>query len=249
VVFNLGQHSQTLSLSRSLGVTATNSGTAYEPSGGPCHGPACWVSGLPRQVKLAAGRREELRFAVRVPRGTKPGQYLAGLTVQPAARPKPVPLGSRHGAHARAIIIRQVSVGVAVTVGRLSELHTAFQVNSVTGQAIGKTARLSLALANTGQTFARAAGQVTCTAGSGPRTYAIRTSTILPHQAAQIAVNAPGLPEGSTVPCTIRLRYGHGETTRWAGPVSLPAPPSSRIVHTGPGAYSVVPTGPGCCPG
>jgi hypothetical protein len=63
----------------------------------------------------------------------------------------------------------------------------------------------------------------------------------LPHDQAVIAVNAPGLPEGATMPCAVRLGYGNGLIVRWAGLVSVPAPPPERIVHTGPGAYSVVP--------
>jgi hypothetical protein len=43
------------------------------------------------------------------------------------------------------------------------------------------------------------------------------------------------------MPCTVRLRYGPGLTARWAGRVTVPAAPRIRIVHTGPGVYSVLP--------
>jgi LPXTG-motif cell wall-anchored protein len=39
----------------------------------------------------------------------------------------------------------------------------------------------------------------------------------------------------------VRLRYGPGLTVSWTGSVTIPAPPAGRIVHTGPGAYSVIP--------
>jgi hypothetical protein len=43
------------------------------------------------------------------------------------------------------------------------------------------------------------------------------------------------------MPCAVRLGYGNGLIARWAGSVTVPAPPRTRIVHTGPGAYAVVP--------
>ena len=43
------------------------------------------------------------------------------------------------------------------------------------------------------------------------------------------------------MPCAVWIAYGDGLIVRWAGSVTVPAPPHVRIVHTGPGAYSVVP--------
>jgi hypothetical protein len=96
-------------------------------------------------------------------------------------------------------------------------------------------------LANTGQTFAHGTGKASCTAAGRRHSFAVYASTVLPHDQAVIAVNAPGLPEGGTMPCAVWLGYGHGLIVRWAGLVSVPAPPRVRIIHTGPGAYSVVP--------
>jgi len=100
-------------------------------------------------------------------------------------------------------------------------------------------------LANTGQTFAHGTGKASCTAAGMSHSYAVNASTVLPHDQAVIAVNAPGLPEGTTMPCSVWLGYGNGLTARWTGLVTVPAPPRARIVHTGPGAYSVVPTSGG----
>ena len=45
------------------------------------------------------------------------------------------------------------------------------------------------------------------------------------------------------MPCAVQIDYGEGLVARWAGLVTIPARPPSRIIHTGPGAYSVVPSG------
>ena len=97
-------------------------------------------------------------------------------------------------------------------------------------------------------TSAGATGKASCTAAGRLHAFTAGASTVLPHESAEIAVNAPGLPEGTTVPCQVRLRYGRGLTVSWAGLVALPAAVRARIVHTGPGAYSVVPVGSGFLP-
>jgi hypothetical protein len=241
LISNLGQATVKLKVSRSTGVTAANGGSAFSRSFRSCSGAGCWVSGLPREVMLPAGNGEKLQFMVHVPAGTPPGQYLAGLTAEPAVRPGSVRVGSNGKATARAVIIRRVTVGVAVTVGSLSQMTTRLRIPAVSGQAIGPTARLNIELANTGQTFTHGTGKASCTAAGQRHSFAVHAATVLPHDQAVIAVNAPGLPEGATMPCTVRIGYGHGLIVGWAGSVTVPAAPRSHIVHTGPGTYSIVP--------
>ena len=247
IVSDTGKVSEQLKISPTIGVTAGNGGATYAAPPQHCSGPGCWVTGLPGAVTLAAGASERLPFTVRVPQGTASGQYLGGIEAEPAAESRPVMAGSRKKAKAHAVIVDVVAVGVAVTVGKLSRLTTRFVIPGVSGEAIGSTARLNIRLDNTGQTFAGATGKASCTVAGKVHAFTAGADTILPHEAAEIAVNAPGLPEGTTEPCQVRLRYGRGLTVSWAGPVALPAPPRARIVHTGPGAYSVVPT-PGIPP-
>jgi hypothetical protein len=241
LVSNEGQAAEKLKLSRATGVTAGNGGSAFNQEFQGCSGTGCWVSGLAGEIALPAGAAERLPFTVRVPAGTPPGQYLAGLTVESATLPASVKVGSNGKATARAIIIERVTVGVAVTVGVLSGMTTRLRIPDVTGQAIGPTARLNIAVANTGQTFTHGLGQASCTAAGRSHSFGVYAATILPHGQAVIAVNAPGLPEGVAMPCSVRLVYGHGLIARWAGSVTVPVPPPARIVHTGPGAYSVIP--------
>jgi hypothetical protein len=192
-------------------------------------------------VTLAAGTSAFLHFTVRVPAGTADGQYLGGIEAVPAAEPEPAAGGTGGKTGARAVIVAVVAVGVAVTVGRLSRLTTRLVIPGVSGADIGPTARLNIRLDNTGQTFAGATGTASCTAAGRLHAFTAGANTILPHEGAEIAVNAPGLPEGTTVPCRVRLRYGRGQTVSWAGQVVLPALRRARIVATGPGAYAVIP--------
>jgi hypothetical protein len=241
LVSNEGHVAEKLKLSRATGVTAGNGGSAFSQEFKGCSGTGCWVSGLAGEVALPAGAAERLQFTVRVPAGTPPGQYLAGLTVEAATPPPSVKVGSNGKATARAIIVERVTVGVAVTVGALSRMTTRLRIPDVTGQAIGPTARLNIGLANTGQTFAHGTGKASCTVAGRSHSFTVYAATVLPHDQAVIAVNAPGLPEGATMPCAVWLAYGNGLIARWAGSVTVPAPPRNRIVHTGPGAYSVIP--------
>jgi hypothetical protein len=238
---NERQAAETLKLSRATGVTAANGGSAFNREFQACSGTGCWVGGLASEVTLPAASVEEFPFTVRVPAGTPPGQYLAGLSMEAATPPPSVRVGSNGKATARAIIIERVTVGVAVTVGELSRMTTRLRIPDVTGEAIGPTARLNMELANTGQTFAHGTGKASCTAAGKSHSFAVYAATVLPHDQAVIAINAPGLPEGATMPCAVWLAYGNGLIARWAGLVTVPAPPSARVVHTGSGAYSVLP--------
>jgi len=243
LISNTGRLTQALRVSRSTGVTAANGGSAFSHVFQSCAGPGCWLTGLPATVRLPAGTGEKLLFTVRVPAGTAPGQYLAGITAESAATPPSVRVASNGKTTEKAVVIEQVTVGVAITVGPLARMRTRLAIRGVSGTAVGPTARLDIVLENTGQTFARAAVRAFCTADGKRYSFAVNASTILPRDQATIAVNAPGLPMGATAPCTVRVGYGNGlaSTATWSGLVTLPAPTHTRIVHTGAGAYSVIP--------
>jgi hypothetical protein len=242
IVSNLGHETEKLKLGPSTGVTAANGGSAFSPTFQNCTGAGCWVTGLPGTVTLPAGITERLQFTVHVPPGTAPGQYLAGLSAEPAVRPQPVQVGSNGKSQAQAVIIEQVTVGVAVTVGSLPQLITRLQIPGVSAIAEGKIARLNISLNNIGQTFTHATGKASCTVAGKRRSYPVFASTVLPGDHALIAVNVPGVPEGPSVPCTVRLDYGNRLTASWSGSVAVPVPPPTRIIHTGPGAYAVIPS-------
>jgi hypothetical protein len=233
-VSNLGNKTETLAIGRVVGITAANGGSAYRLASWGCAGPGCWVTGLPHLVTLPAHASEVLNFKVRVPFWTVPGQYLAGISAQLAARPRAAEVGFNSGA----VVVDAVTIGVAVTVGDLPAMTTRLRIAGVWGATVGQLARLNIRLVNTGQTFTRAAGTASCAAGGQSRFYPVLADTILPHDNALITVNAPGLSAGATVPCAIRLRYGSGHVTRWVGLVTIPGPATARFVHTSNGVYT-----------
>jgi len=242
-ISNNAANTQQILVSRSTGGTATTGGTAFSRSFLSCAGTGCWVTGLPRAVTLPGDSDKLLPFTVHVPRGTARGQYLAGITAELAARPRPVKVGSNGKSSAKAIIVDQITVGVAVTVGSLSQLTTHFRIPGVVAVALGPIGRLDIRLDNTGQTFASAAGTASCTAAGKRFSVPVTANTILPGEQATIVINARRLKEGATAPCKVRLGYGQGQTVSWAGTVTVPSPPRTRIIHTGPGIYSVLPVG------
>ena len=242
VLTNQVRTAQTLQISASSGVTAPNSGSAFAGYFLPCTGPACWITGLPPAVTLAAGASTTLPFTVTVPAGTASRQYLAGITAQPKALPPSVTVGGSGQASAHAIIINQISVGVAVTVGRRSQLATVLKVPTVSGAAVGPLARLLVHLDNTGQTFTGAKGSASCPVGGRPLTLPVTANTILPGDTAIVPVNASQLKLGATVVCTIHLSYGDRRTASWSGPVTIPGGAPTHIVHTAKGSYSTVPS-------
>jgi hypothetical protein len=242
LISNWGTSAETLKVSRSTGTTAANGGSSFVQAFEDCTGAGCWITGLPAVVTLPAGAAEELGFWVQVPGDTPDGQYLAGITVESAADARPEVISAGAGTTARAIVIEQVTVGVAVDVGPRSLMRTRFLIHGVTGEDIGPTARLNIQLANTGQTFARGTGQAFCSSGGRQYSFRVYAGTVLPHEEAVIAVNAPGLPEGAAASCSVRIGYGHGLAASWAGPVAVPAAPHVRVIHPqGGGSYAVIP--------
>ncbi len=242
VITNRGATSITLKLSPSTGTTAPNSGSAFIDAFGQCVGTGCWVTGLPSTLSLAPSSAMTVPFSVTVPAGTGVGQHLAGITAQPNAPPAPVTVGSNGRASAQAVVIEQVSVGVVVDVGAVSQMVTRLAIPTVTSTAVGTMPRLIVHAHNTGQTFVKAKGSATCTVGGSRRSYPVASDTVLPTEGAALVVNVPGLPFGTVVSCNVLLDYGNGQTATWSGKVTMPATTTpTTIVHTGPGAYSSLP--------
>ena len=240
VIRNKGRTTQRLRLALSRGVTAANSGSAYQSVPTQCSGVSCWVSGLPATVTLAPHADRTLAFRVRVPDHVQEGQYLTGITAESTDRSDPVRLGSKGAASTRAIIVRQVTVGVAVTVGALARLETALMIPAVAGGWMGKLPRLNISVRNVGQTFATAKGTASCDVKGRRHSYNVVMHTVLPSTDAMLPINARGVTSGSW-PCRVRLRDGAGHVVTWSGLVRFPELRHQRVYHTGKGTYTSVP--------
>lgn len=240
IISNEGTRAERLKVTISRGVTAANSGSAYESITGKCAGAGCWITGLPTTITLAPGARKTLAFQVTVPARTRPAQYLAGITAQSAIRPRAVRVSQNGHTAARAVIIDQVTAGIAVTVGPLSQMRTALLISAVSAGWIGPTPRLYIPVHNPGQKFDRATGTISCTQNSRRHSYRVIMETVLPGGSAVLPVNTPGLNTGPAQ-CTVRLHNRAGTTFTWSGIVNVPSRTRTTIVHTANGAYTSLP--------
>jgi hypothetical protein len=246
VVSNSSSKPLTLALSVSLGTTAQGSGGAFITGRKRCSGAACWIHGLPDKVELGPHKQRVVPFTVRVPAGTLPRQYLAGITVQPTDIPEPTKVGGGRGLGANAIVIHQVNIGVAFTIGALTSMTTRLKIVKVAPVGVGSVARLLIDERNVGDTFLKATGEAICLAGKIRHAYPVSSDTVLPGNATTLAVNTPGLPSGANLKCHVRLNYfsANGSVSTpasWHGTVKIPRLVKPHVVQTGPGSYAEVP--------
>jgi hypothetical protein len=243
VVSNVGVTTITLRLGTSDGVTAANSGSSYGPLVTPCRAIGCWVTGLPPTVTVGPHSQQAVPFRVTVPAGTAPGQYLAGVSATPATAAKPVTLKSTGRAGTRVVIVEQVSVGVAVTVGPLAALRAKMDITGVTADWIGTLVRLSVNVRNDGRRFTKGTGYITCQLDGTTLTYPVDMDTVLPGGEAALQVNGTGMHSGTWL-CTVALTDSPAGTASWTGNVVVPAAVAAATKRIAPNDYAV-PSSPG----
>jgi hypothetical protein len=222
------------------GVTATNSGSAYGNLTNRCVAIACWVLGIPKSVTLAAHTTEEIRFEVKVPAGTSPAQYLAGITASPEAASRPVKLKSG-STQTQVRILPRVVIGVAVTVGKLSAMRIKTSIPGVTAGWVDGTPRLTVRVQNDGQRFTKAAGTLSCANGGSKHSFALTMDTVLPGTGAGLPVNGTGMSPG-TWQCSAHLKETGGTIVSWTGKVNVPAsgPARTKRVSSAAGSAAYV---------
>jgi hypothetical protein len=241
IITNMAKVSETLKVSPSTGFTSPNSASAFEDFFRPCVGTGCWVTGLPSLVTLAAGTSQSFPFTVTVPNHVAPLQYLAGITAEPNTSSAPVVVGRNGQASAQAVVVDQVSVGVAVTVGALAHLKTALQIPAVTGGSDGPLPRIYVQLHNVGQTFTKAHGTAWCVVNGAKVPMTISSDTVLPSERAVLPINAVDIGLSRTVPCSVCLNYGPGLVATWSGTITTPRVAATKVIPTGPGTFSNLP--------
>lgn len=241
VISDQGRNAETLLISPAVGVTAANSGTAFEGAFQPCNTTSCWITGLPSSVNLAAGQSMTLPFHVTVPAGTAPAQYLAGITAKPAEQPGATNIGGNQRTSVNAIIIHEITIGVAISAGIPSQLSSKLVITGVTGTYIGTVPRLLVDVRNEGQSYAKGVGTATCTEGGLKKTLPVDVNTILPGQTATVPVNAVQFK--SIADCVVQLDYGTPAPAAWTGSVKIPvaAPAAPAPVPVAKGVYATLP--------
>ncbi len=239
VVSDQGRSPETLLISPALGVTASNSGTAFQGAFEPCSGVSCWITGLPSSVNLAPGQSLTLPFSVRVPAGTAPSQYLAGITAKPAETPGATVIGGNNKTSVNAIIIHEITIGVAISTGTVSQLTSKLVITGVSGAYIGTVPRIMVVVQNQGQRYAKGVGTATCSENGLKKSLPVNVNTVLPGQSATVPVNAVEFK--SIADCVVQLNYGTAAPAAWTGSVKIPVAAPSVQVPIAKGVYATLP--------
>lgn len=216
-ISNLSATPQTLDLYAVQGVTSPSSGDVYTGRPGRCTAAACWITGLPARLTLAAGQARDVAFTVHLSAAATPGQYLAGVAVQPSDT-----TASSLGPGARSVIVHEVVVGVAVTTG--SYRSSQLSVSAVTGAQIGGASGIAVTETNRGRQFEHPSGTVTLVGHGVRRSFALRSGTVLPGGRATLSVVTRHVAPRS-YRAQVTLTYdGGARTAHWRGRVAIPAP-------------------------
>jgi hypothetical protein len=226
-ISNLRAITQTLDLYAVRGVTAPSSGDVYVGKPGTCMAAGCWITGLPARLTLAAYQAQDVAFSVHVPAATTPGQYLGGVAVQPVSMPSPT---SGHGA--RSVIVHEVVIGVAVTVG--SHYPSELSIPGVMGAAIGDAAGIAVSEANGGGQFEHPRGTATLVSNGASSSFPLQSSTMLPGGQASLRVLTPHIAPGVYSARVVLTYDGGAKTAYWNGTVQVPAVQPDATVAVDP---------------
>jgi hypothetical protein len=232
VIANPNPYRCGVTLSAAFGTTAVNGGDSYAmvPPGQPCHGPACWLAGLPRTVIVPADDRVLAPFAIKVPARVTSGQYLAGVIGQsttPPGAPRAGHTSARVGSVGASVVAR-VAIGVAITVP--GALRSRLLVSSVTVSPAGLGAsNINVRVRNTGNTWVHPKGTLSVALAGSSRSEPVSISTVLPGDDATLSVAERSVP-GGRHRVEISLNYSHGVgPATWQEAVNFPHPPVTQV--------------------
>ena len=162
IVSNVGTAAGTAKLFTADGTTGPTSGTVYKTDTPPTQ-TGSWVSLSKTSFALAPGAHRKVPFTVHVPRGAKPGQWVAGIvaeTSQRVAEQKP-------GQKARVQIkIRDLTI-VAVQVNVPGPKRIGFTIGNVTTGGSGGFQKVFVHLLSTGNVLTKPRGTITIYDKSG----------------------------------------------------------------------------------
>jgi len=158
IVSNVGTASGTVKLFTADGTTGPTSGTVYKTSSAPT-GAGTWVHLSQTSFALAPGKHRTVSFAVNVPSGSKPGQWVAGIVAEALHRSTAKQVGKKTRVQ---ITIRDLTI-VAVQVNVPGPPVIAFSIGKVTTGGSRGFQKLFIQLTNNGNVLAKPQGSVVIT--------------------------------------------------------------------------------------
>jgi hypothetical protein len=217
-IVNTNKHAVDVRLAGADGLTTEATGAAYtSPSQTPTKAGA-WISVATPELTMQPGEQRDVDFSVHVPPKTKPGYYLAGLAVWVPLAAGPS-ITSPSGNHARFAITLQGERVIGVVIVVPGPARAQLDVHGVKAAAGRDGLVLDMALANTGNAFARGSGVVTV-----PDTkfsFPFKINTFVSHTEINYAIPwtatiVPGVHEVS-----VKLTYDGRRVTTWDGTVNI----------------------------
>lgn len=198
--------------------TAAATGASYGAPGTKASGTAAWIELTEHQLQLAPGATRTVHFRVRVPSGTAPGQYLAGISISvpaPTSKPRNAQAPSQAGF---ALTLRAQRV-IAVEIDVPGALAPRLEVRGARAEVVRDTFAVALDVANTGNAFAHGTGTLDVASTGTHREFPIdtfvgQTSVTMPIEWSRSAAVGDHAVE-------VRLAYDGGRVTKWSGTVTV----------------------------
>jgi hypothetical protein len=216
-IANTNRHAVDVTIEPVDAGTSSSTGTQYEEPGTPKARTARWISVSSPQITLGSDMERTVSFTVRVPLGTKPGQYLAAMS---ASVPKDPTAKNANRANQAAMSLQFTFQRViAVQINVPGPMAPKLVVTGAEPKATPDGVNLSLHIANQGNAFAHGKGSVrvasTNTDVNFPiDTFVSKTSIVMPVKWTDQVV--PG-----THKVQVDLQYEDGRRTSWNGDIVI----------------------------
>jgi hypothetical protein len=162
IVSNVGTASGVVKLFTADGTTGATSGTVYKTDTAPS-ATGGWVTLGATSFTLAPGGHRQVPFTVRVPSGTKPGQWVGGIVAETSTKVAE----QKSGQKARVQIkVRDLTI-VAVQVNVPGTPHISFTIGKITTGGSGGFQKVFVHFANDGNLLVKPRGTVTISNSEG----------------------------------------------------------------------------------
>ena len=197
IVSNTGNRAGTVKLYSADATTGRTTGTVYLTDKA-ASGIGAWVQLSRKSVTLLPGRHATVQFTVQVPRGAKPGEWVAGIVAETAQPAKGSKTKQKTNVQIR---IRNLTI-VAVQVNVPGPPIVGFTIGAVTTGGQKGFQQVIVHFANTGNVFSKPKGTVAILDSSGAvvERLAFTMDTFLP----QTAIDYPVLLKKALAPGNYR---------------------------------------------
>jgi hypothetical protein len=217
-ISNPNDHQVTARVEGVDGYTAESTGASYSTPGTAPTRDGRWVVVSTPEIALQPGETRDVTFSVHVPEDATPGQHLAGLSMSvPVATP--ASSVAQGGAGATFAINLQGQRIIAVQIDVAGDAAPKLVVGGVKPEAGGEGVLLRIAIANSGNAFARGKGVVRVPDTKFQQAFDIDTFV------SKTEINFPILWTKEVVSgshrVSVKLTYDGDRVTTWNGTIDI----------------------------